>query len=176
MKNFRQWFNTLKKYGFIDDKKDIFTFDCSKMGDIDEYLKQLKHMGISKAMEQIVRCVVSIRKLLPDILLGKADPVSEVFFKDGDIQSGVGIYRNSVTGQIYGRLAAELTMSLIAANEGKPFRILEVGAGVGGTSDCRSWRSNFIFNKSNRDEFPKVLRLRLFQLNNWVQMVVVILV
>lgn len=135
VKNFRQWFNTLKKYGFIDDKKDIFTFDCSKMGDIDEYLKQLKHMGISKAMEQIVRCVVSIRKLLPDILLGKADPVSEVFFKDGDIQSGVGIYRNSVTGQIYGRLAAELTMSLIAANEGKPFRILEVGAGVGGTSD-----------------------------------------
>ena len=57
------------------------------MGDIDEYLKQLEHMGISKAMEQIVRCVVSIRKLLPDILLGKADPVSEVFFKDGDIQS-----------------------------------------------------------------------------------------
>ena len=68
VKNFRQWFNTLKKYGFIDDKKDIFTFDCSKMGDIDEYLKQLEHMGISKAMEQIVRCVVSIRKLLPDIM------------------------------------------------------------------------------------------------------------
>ena len=135
VKNFRQWYNTLKKYGVIGYENGIFTFDVSKIHFPDEYMKQLKDMGIPDAAEHIMHYVVSVRRLLPDIMLGNADPMSEVFFKDGDLKNGVGVYRNSVTGQIYGRLAAELTMSLATANKDGPFRILEVGAGVGGTSD-----------------------------------------
>ncbi|MDE5649290.1 MAG: AMP-binding protein, partial [Oscillospiraceae bacterium] len=133
--NFRQWFNTLRENDIIGYKDGIFRFYAEKIESPDVPYRQLNEYGIPDYMEQIMNYIIQSRKKLSEIMLGNVDPISEMFFKDSSLQIGVGVYRNSITGQIYGRLAAELTAELAEANKDRSFRILEVGAGVGGTSD-----------------------------------------
>lgn len=134
-KNFRQWFTAMKNKNIISMDSGIFMFYPEKAGQPDSIYERLTADGIPDYISAAVGYVIKIRENLPDILLGKVDPMAEIFFKDGNMQNGINVYRNSIIGKVYGSLAAELTKLLAEKNSGKTFRILEVGAGVGGTTD-----------------------------------------
>ena len=134
-RNFRQWFNTIKDKNIVSVNNGIFVFHSENAQNPDEIYQKLLSQGIPEYMHTIVGYIVKIREKLPDILLGKSDPMAEIFFEGGNISNGINIYRNSIVGKIFGSLAAELTKLIAGKNSEKTFRILEVGAGVGGTTD-----------------------------------------
>lgn len=133
--NFRQWFKVLKEKGIIEYNNGIFYFFSEKTEKVDEVYRMLKNIEIPDYLKNIISYMTKVREKLPEIMYGTTDPLSEIFFEGGSIENGVNVYRNSITGQIYGPIAAELTSVLTNINPEKPFRILEVGAGVGGTTD-----------------------------------------
>ena len=134
--NIRQWLGALKESGVVSDRSGAFFFDSGKLENPDVLYEELLQQGIPDYMEKIVGYLVEMRGVLVDVLRGKVDPMRDLFFRDGQLGTAVNVYRNSITGLVYGSLAAEITAALAAGrNPEEPFRILEVGAGVGGTTD-----------------------------------------
>lgn len=133
--NFRQWFNALCSNGIIEYNEGVFSFFAEKAENPDKFYNILLEKGIPDYLTTIIEFVIKVRGKLPEIMYGQVNPMSEIFFEGGSIENGINIYRNSITGQVYGFIAAELTAVLAESKQNKPFRILEVGAGVGGTTD-----------------------------------------
>jgi len=133
--NFRQWFNMLKSREIINFADGRFEFYPEKSESPDTIYEMITAEGMPDYISSTIGYVINIRNKLPEILLGKVDPMAEIFFEGGSIQNGVNIYRNSIIGKVYGYVAAELTALLAGRESEKTFRILEVGAGVGGTTD-----------------------------------------
>ncbi|MGW5536677.1 SDR family NAD(P)-dependent oxidoreductase [Streptomyces sp. NPDC004009] len=74
---------------------------------------------------------------LPEVLTGRR-PAMDVLFPDGSAERVAAVYRGDpVTDRCnaeVARLVTERVRDLLAAGTGRPVRILEVGAGTGGTS------------------------------------------
>jgi len=75
--------------------------------------------------------------LLPDMIQGKENPLN-ILFPKGDTEPAMAAYHDNKINQIQNGIACKEVVYLCKQsnkqNPGKPFRILEVGAGVGGTS------------------------------------------
>lgn len=132
--NFRQWFNILIENQFISYNNNFLEIDYKKLEKTDGIAELLKKIKMPEAINPIVDLAMESRSNLAEIMMGNFDPMSQMFFKNTDLQLGINVYRNSMTGQIFGKIAAKLVYSLIKEKQGE-FKILEVGAGVGGTSD-----------------------------------------
>ena len=72
-------------------------------------------------------------RLLPDVVTGKESPL-ETLFPSGSFDLAEGMYERSAPMRYINNLAAGALESLIAARGDKPLRVLEIGAGTGGTS------------------------------------------
>ncbi|MBI2684239.1 MAG: SDR family NAD(P)-dependent oxidoreductase [Actinobacteria bacterium] len=84
-------------------------------------------------------------KQLAGVLSGQVDPL-EILFPDGSLAPTEALYRDSLAGRYYGRLAATALGQAVAQWRGQraataqrdgniQLRILEVGGGIGGTTD-----------------------------------------
>ncbi|GAB6040072.1 non-ribosomal peptide synthetase [Endothiovibrio diazotrophicus] len=70
------------------------------------------------------------------LLRGTADPL-ELLFPGGETERALGIYQLNAVAEFQNRIAAETLAAFVAARQsegGGPLRILEVGAGTGGTT------------------------------------------
>jgi pyochelin synthetase len=72
---------------------------------------------------------------LPDLLTGRQDPV-ELLFPDGDFGTAQALYRRNAMARYLNRAVAA-TLGQIAAGHpaDRPLRVLEAGAGTGGTTE-----------------------------------------
>ncbi|AKD22733.1 polyketide synthase [Bacillus velezensis] len=90
-----------------------------------------------KDMRAHVRLAEETLRVLPDILTGKL-PATEVMFPDSSFRLVEGIYRNNIISDFFNdKLADTLIAVLRERLEKDPqakIRILEIGAGTGGTS------------------------------------------
>ncbi|GGX23886.1 non-ribosomal peptide synthetase [Streptomyces noursei] len=68
---------------------------------------------------------------LPDLMTGRQDPV-ELLFPDGDFTTAHALYRRNATARYLNRAVASVLEEVTAAH---PLRVLEVGAGTGGTTE-----------------------------------------
>ena len=88
-------------------------------------------------MRAHVRLAEETLRVLPDILTGKL-PATEVMFPDSSFRLVEGIYRNNIISDFFNdKLADTLIAVLRERLEKDPqakIRILEIGAGTGGTS------------------------------------------
>ncbi len=67
-------------------------------------------------------------------LRGERNPV-ELLFPDGSLDTAERLYRNSPTARLFNGLMAEVMAAVVAARgTGRTLRILEIGAGTGGTT------------------------------------------
>jgi acyl transferase domain-containing protein len=83
-------------------------------------------------IEMIARCGES----LADALRGKADPL-QLLFPGGSLASAEQVYHGSPLSQVYGQLAAESVAALLPGlADHHVLRVLEIGAGTGGTTAC----------------------------------------
>ncbi|MBO9699914.1 MAG: polyketide synthase dehydratase domain-containing protein [Sporocytophaga sp.] len=76
-------------------------------------------------------------KALPNILRGK-QPATDVMFPNSSMELVEGIYKKNVVADYYNQVLAETLRAFIKqkyqADKGSKFRILEIGAGTGGTT------------------------------------------
>lgn len=71
--------------------------------------------------------------VLPELMAGKEDPLNLLFPK-GEMDVAMAAYHDNIINRIMNGLAKEEIEFLALDNRRTPIRILEVGAGVGGTS------------------------------------------
>ncbi len=85
-----------------------------------------------------VRLVGACLPALPDVLAGRVDPL-ELYFSGDNPSVLADIYRGNAVADHYNELVARTVYGFaaarLAAEPGRPVRIVEVGAGTGGTSD-----------------------------------------
>ena len=79
----------------------------------------------------------SCLKALPAILSGEK-PATSILFPNASMELVEGIYRDNVIADYFNEILAETLVSFIEKhrikNKGQPIRILEIGAGTGGTT------------------------------------------
>ncbi|MEW2547698.1 amino acid adenylation domain-containing protein [Streptomyces sp. NPDC047002] len=72
---------------------------------------------------------------LPALLSGEQDPV-DLLFPDGGFETAHALYRRNATARYHNSAVAELLAHTAAAHPAdRPLRVLEVGAGTGGTTE-----------------------------------------
>jgi SAM-dependent methyltransferase len=72
-------------------------------------------------------------RLLFQVVTGKESPL-ETLFPEGSFDLAENLYRRSAPMQYFNALAAAAVEALITARGPRPMRVLEIGAGTGGTS------------------------------------------
>ncbi|HXO70375.1 MAG TPA: phosphopantetheine-binding protein, partial [Bradyrhizobium sp.] len=89
------------------------------------------------ARKAAVRLLDAVMRALPDILRGTV-PATDVIFPEASMALVEGVYRNNPTADFFNGIVAETAAAFVAARrQADPatrLRILEIGAGTGGTS------------------------------------------
>ena len=86
--------------------------------------------------EPVIRFIDTCLKSYPQVLSGRT-PATEVLFAGASMELMAGVYRGNRVYDFYSELAARLVVCAVAAASrlaSRPVRVLEVGAGTGGTS------------------------------------------
>lgn len=91
--------------------------------------------------------------VLPELMAGKEDPLNLLFPK-GEMDVAMAAYHDNIINRIMNGLAKEEIEFLALDNRRTPIRILEVGAGVGGSRSFRLYRGNW---KKNSRAFTEKL-------------------
>ncbi|MFP3633770.1 SDR family NAD(P)-dependent oxidoreductase [Bacillus sp. SIMBA_033] len=126
----KESFVLLNKLALAPEKTDL--------GQVWEEWERKKETWLrQKDMRAHVRLAEETLRVLPDILTGKL-PATEVMFPDSSFRLVEGIYRNNIISDFFNdKLADTLIAVLRERLEKDPqakIRILEIGAGTGGTS------------------------------------------
>lgn len=134
----QKWFYVLEKAGFIT--KENQKYDLNKLTAITiDCMKEKLH-----AMEQQIQSEYERENLnffslcmlhAKDILLGK-QAVTELLFPEGEWDIAKSLYNSNPRSQFHNTTIATIVSSFVQErqNEGK-VRILEIGAGIGGTTE-----------------------------------------
>lgn len=80
-------------------------------------------------LEITARCLTS----LASVLQGQTDPL-QLFFPTGSLDAAEGMYSHSPGPQVFNRLAADVVADELKARPDGSIRVLEIGAGTGGTT------------------------------------------
>ncbi|MCX8131438.1 MAG: SDR family NAD(P)-dependent oxidoreductase [Clostridia bacterium] len=132
-------FLTEKKYVTCDGES--YTLLNSKSVDIDavwQEWKQKKEAWLKNSdMSARVTLLESTLRALPDILTGKV-PATDIIFPDSSMALVEGVYKNNKVADCFNEVLADAVVYYIKEqlkqNPAGRIRILEVGAGTGGTS------------------------------------------
>ncbi|WP_049626970.1 type I polyketide synthase [Bacillus sp. JFL15] len=126
------------KESFVFLNKLALAQEKTDLGQVWEEWERKKETWLrQKDMRAHVRLAEETLRVLPDILTGKL-PATEVMFPDSSFRLVEGIYRNNIISDFFNdKLADTLIAVLRERLEKDPqakIRILEIGAGTGGTS------------------------------------------
>lgn len=94
----------------------------------------------------LVRCGIQ----LANVLQGKSDPL-ELLFPDGDLTTATQLYQDSPDAQVMNTLVQKVILSAVERlPQGRGIRILEIGAGTGGTTayilpHLPSYQTDYVF-------------------------------
>lgn len=83
---------------------------------------------------ELVRFHRDCHRHLPELLSGEL-PVKNLLFPEGRLQTAAAAYRSNLISRYNNEVVVEVVRRIVTAHEGQgPVRLLEIGAGVGGTS------------------------------------------
>ncbi|MBD3317201.1 MAG: methyltransferase, partial [Chitinivibrionales bacterium] len=136
----RECFHFLKDYGFIkldssevtswtsvDTKESWKKWQAQK----EQYLKRKEYSAVAKLVND---CLYR----LPDILKGHV-LATDVIFPNSSMEKVEKIYKNNTRGDMYNEIVANAVVAYVKENVScglkEGIRILEIGAGTGGTSE-----------------------------------------
>ena len=128
-----RWLHRLTRTGQLHLDGEYFTnLQPLEKPSVDLLLSEAR-LAFSNAIylvDYIERC----GNLLTEILVGKQDPL-ETLFPGGSSQTAESLYGDWVVSRQVSGVAASIVSSIVSANMGSaPIRILEIGAGTGGTT------------------------------------------
>jgi pyochelin synthetase len=96
--------------------------------------KQVRELGAAvdygdELLAYVGECIAN----LPGLLAGTVDPLG-LFFREGSVDTATAAYRDNLVSRYTNQLVASGLSAQAARADRRPLRVLEVGAGVGGTS------------------------------------------
>lgn len=118
--------------------------------DVDPETMTAELLGAYPEFEPVLSVVRRCGSQLALVLTGEADPL-QVLFPAGDLAGVERLQRRSPVQQTFNHLAGETIRQALAAwPEGRPLRILEVGAGTGATTaqvlkELRADQARYVF-------------------------------
>ncbi|ACL21978.1 amino acid adenylation domain protein [Desulfitobacterium hafniense DCB-2] len=135
----RLWLQVLVKEGVLREEEQTFALvehnlhlDSGALWD--EFYRIEEEFNYSR---EFVDYLKKSSDVLPEMIQGQENPLN-VLFPKGDVAPAMAAYHDNKINQIQNGIAVKEVLYLCRqANQkepGRPFRILEVGAGVGGTS------------------------------------------
>ncbi len=136
-KLFERFLKILQEDGILESSLDAGTQDwivrrCPDAINADALLDDLIHAYPQCQSE--LEFVAQTAPFLDRILIGEQSALDTIF-PQGDLSTSVNLYTQSVFARIFNQLAGEVAGGLVENNAGSgPLRILEIGAGTGGTS------------------------------------------
>ncbi len=123
----------LSEAGFLErDGRDFKVVHALPAADPAGELSRLR--GVCPDAEPELEFTARTASELAGAMRGDKDPI-QLLFPGGSLTTAERLYRDTPTAKFYNGLMAELLTAVAAANaEGRPLRILEIGAGTGGTT------------------------------------------
>ncbi len=131
-------FSMLERQGWLEAREDVFTGlpALEEIGRDPEAISGSLEAFGRKVREVEPQCVLLKECLAsyPEVLTGRIQP-TEVLFPGGSMDRVSGIYRDHPVAEATNRFTARCVRELCVSREGGgPIRILEAGAGTGGTT------------------------------------------
>lgn len=133
---FRRWLQILKNKNFIKEEQGSFC-GTSKRWDLDMGKEWDRLWELEKQLNYgkgFVTYLEKCSKSLTQLFRNEIAPL-ELLFPHGEITTAVDTYQKTLSSKILNHMAECVVLEAYYEKKGKVFRILEVGAGVGGTSD-----------------------------------------
>lgn len=133
---FRRWLKIFENENFIKEEQDGFC-RTSKSWKVDVAAEWDYLWGVEKQLnygEGFVRYLEKCSKSLTQLFRNEIAPL-ELLFPHGEMTTAVDTYQKTLSSKILNHMAECAVLEAYSEKKGKVFRILEVGAGVGGTSD-----------------------------------------
>ncbi|MEU3550310.1 amino acid adenylation domain-containing protein [Streptomyces longwoodensis] len=135
----RRWLKVLEGEGLVHRDpgtgryRDLMPADHDLL---DQELRRLAAEGCEPVWTApVLPLLTTSMRHLPELLRGELDQV-RLLFPDGETDTARALYSDNTIMRYLNRAAAALAAGLAAgAAPGRPFRVLEVGAGVGATTD-----------------------------------------
>ncbi|MBF4998070.1 amino acid adenylation domain-containing protein [Nocardia sp. BSTN01] len=132
----RRWVHTLTNRGWMTGREG--TLLLHEHPTIEECAEEWEKVcELARAIEygdQLIHYVGQCMSTLPGLLTGTADPLA-LLFPEGQLDIALGAYRdNLVSRYLNSVISAQIRSYAEVFDETRPLRILEVGAGVGGTT------------------------------------------
>ena len=106
----------------------------------------LEHPECRGLLSMVTKCGIN----LADVLCGKADPL-DLLFSAGSLDEVQSIYQTTPFTFVYNELVGEAVKQAVSSlPAGKPLRVVEIGAGTGGTTryvipELRAGNTEYIF-------------------------------
>ena len=99
--------------------------------DLDIPALRKRYPDFDGELEMTGRCANS----LAEVLQGKVDPL-DLLFPGGSAETAEKIYTKSPGPRVFNQLASEAVAAEVRSRKDGTFRVLEIGAGTGGTTEC----------------------------------------
>ncbi|MEM9447038.1 MAG: amino acid adenylation domain-containing protein [Cyanobacteria bacterium P01_E01_bin.6] len=132
----KQWLSTLTKEGLLQQQGDDLTnpspLSATSVDDIWERLKP--YASMDDATEKLFLYTQRSGDNHVALLKGEIDPL-ELFFFEGTTETTESLYQNHPAANYFNKIAGEVLRAIVNNwDSEKPLRILEIGAGTGGTT------------------------------------------
>ncbi|CAI3955410.1 EntF [Commensalibacter communis] len=131
----QRWLNVLVKEGLfgLDDSGHYYCQDHVDHHSVDLLWFRIKELNQEiKWGDDVLNYIELSHNNLDGLMRDEIDPL-HLLFPEGKTEVADGAYRNNLVSQIMNGAVCALVDQIISFNDG-PTRLLEVGAGVGGTS------------------------------------------
>ena len=129
----RRWLDALSARGHLRREDETYVAD-TPLPDLEPNARAHRAEPLFEdyraALDYVTRC----GRMLPDVLTGKESPL-ETLFPDGSTVIADGLYSTSAYARYANSIVREAVSAAAApASAGRPLRVLEIGAGTGGTT------------------------------------------
>ncbi|WLW50146.1 non-ribosomal peptide synthetase [Streptomyces sp. YU58] len=135
----RRWLKALEGEGLVHRDPDTGRYRNLMPADtelLEQELRRLETEGCEPVWTApVLPLLTTSMRRLPELLRGELDQV-RLLFPDGGTDTARALYSDNAIMRYLNRATAALASGLAAgAAPGRPFRVLEVGAGIGATTD-----------------------------------------
>lgn len=128
----KQWLKALDENGYITRKDGANFLNKSAFMNVDEIFDEVINRDYLRYWKDFLGFVLQCRENIKEILQGTVNPVT-ILFPDGKWSRAENYYRKNPVAEYYNQIVAKAIGGYVAAHKGCT-KVLEVGAGTGGTS------------------------------------------
>lgn len=130
-----RWLSHLEAAGYLDRQDSTYVSRVPLVRAVPAALVEQCHAAF-RDLPDLLRYFECCETRLAAVLTGRASPL-DTLFPDGDMSIAEGLYGGSSVARYFNAIATSAIATAAAAQpEGRRLRVLEIGAGTGGTTDA----------------------------------------